>query len=128
MSIAEKIKQYGSFVNVGNKFLFSLIKTVKEFNYDNYEKKGDDYRKNIIVGIVDIDEKAERMIKFLVEAGLLFEMPMVSHGQERKLRRFVPHLALLIKEKALIKSRGFNVAQLVTVLASQWLCCLNRWN
>ncbi|CCN83488.1 putative nucleoside triphosphate hydrolase [Vibrio nigripulchritudo SFn27] len=118
LSIAEKIRQYGSFVNVGHKFLFSLISSVKEFNYDNYERKGDDYRKNIIIGIEDLDEKAERMVKFLVEAGLLFEMSMVSHGQERKLRRFVPHLALLIKEKALIKSRGLNVAQLVTVLSN----------
>jgi hypothetical protein len=118
LSIAEKIKQYGSVVNVGNKFLFNLISAVKEFNYENYEKKGDNFKKNIIVGIEDIDEKAERMIKFLVEAGLLFEMPMVSHGQERKLRRFVPHLALLVKEKALIKSRGFNVAQLVAVLSN----------
>lgn len=117
-SIAEKIKQYNSFITVGNKFLFNLINAVKEFNYDSLDKKGNDFKKNIIVGIEDIDEKAERMIKFLVEAGLLFEMSMVSHGQERKLRRFVPHLALLIKEKALIKSRGFNVSQIVNILTS----------
>ncbi|MGR5150616.1 zinc ribbon domain-containing protein [Photobacterium swingsii] len=118
LSISEKIKQYNSFISVGHKFLFNLISLVKEFNYENFEKKGGDFRKNIIVGIEEIDEKAERMIKFLVEAGLLFEMSMVSHGQERKLRRFVPHLALLIKEKALIKSRGFNVNQIVSVLTN----------
>ncbi|MFB2814884.1 hypothetical protein ACE014_13665 [Shewanella xiamenensis] len=117
LSISGKIKQYGSFINVGNDFLFGLINSVKEFNYENYDKKGDDFKKNIIVGIEDVDDKAERMIKFLIEAGLLFEMSMVSHGQERKLRRFVPHLALLIKEKALIKSRGFNVNQIVNVLS-----------
>ncbi|HIF9139993.1 TPA: zinc ribbon domain-containing protein [Photobacterium damselae] len=116
LSISDKIKQYNSVISVGNKFLYNLIDVVKDFNYDSFEKKGADFKKNIVVGIEDIDEKAERMIKFLIEAGLLFEMPMVSHGQERKLRRFVPHLALLIRAKALIKSRGFNINQIVAVL------------
>lgn len=117
-SISEKIKQYGSFIKIGNVFLEKIITQIKEYNYKNFDDKGIEYKKTITVGIEDIDEKAERMIKFLIEAGLLFEMPTVSHGTDRKLRRFVPHLALLINEKALIKSRGFNVRKLVETLES----------
>ncbi|MFB2662014.1 hypothetical protein [Shewanella mangrovisoli] len=117
-SIAGKITQYKSFINIGSEFLFSLVNIVKEFNYTNFDKNGDVFKKNITIGIEDVDEKSERMFKFLIEAGLLFELSMVSHGHDRKLRRFVPHIALLIKEKAIYKSRGFNAKQLVKYLSS----------
>jgi len=117
-SIADKIKQYTSFISIGHDFIFEIIKSLKETNYKNFDEKGDNFKKTIVIGITDIDEKAERMIKFLIEAGLLFEMPNVSHGLDRDMRRFVPHLALLIKEKALFKSQTFSAKKLVDILNS----------
>ncbi|WP_413505627.1 zinc ribbon domain-containing protein [Photobacterium phosphoreum] len=118
ISIADKIKQYSSFISIGSVFLNSIIKSIKDINYRNYDEKGDAFKKTIVIGITDIDEKAERMIKFLIEAGLLFEIPNISHGTDRDMRRFVPHLSLLIKEKALYKSQGFNAKRLVDILTS----------
>ncbi|WP_345873582.1 zinc ribbon domain-containing protein [Shewanella algae] len=117
-SIADKITQYKSFIDIGHDFLLKIINLLKDLNYKNQTEKGESFRKNITLGIEDIDEKAERMIKFLIEAGLLFELPSVSHGSERKLRRFVPHIALLIEQKALFKSRGFSVKKLISILSS----------
>ncbi|MEZ9317655.1 zinc ribbon domain-containing protein [Vibrio lentus] len=118
-SIAGKIKQYSNFINVGNELIVEIVKVIKEHNYLKFDEKGaEEYKKTIIIGITDIDKNAQRMIKFLIEAGLLYEMENVSHGQDRDIRRFVPHLSLLIRDKALVKSRGFNAGQLVSILTS----------
>ncbi|MBW3531325.1 MULTISPECIES: hypothetical protein [Shewanella] len=115
-SISEKIKQYKNIINIGEKFLNEIIAALKELNYKYIDENGDEYKKVITIGIEDIDERAERMIKFLVEAGLLYEQDMISHGSERKIRRFVPHLALLIKERIFVKNRGFNSKGLLNIL------------
>ena len=57
------------------------------------------------------------MIKFLIEAGLLYELEKISHGSDRDMRRFIPHLSLLINEKAIIRSQGFNASKLVDILS-----------
>lgn len=56
------------------------------------------------------------MIKFLIEAGILYVEDDISHGTDRKIKRFIPHLALLIKDRVFTKSKGFNVSELIGVL------------
>ncbi|KPH91996.1 hypothetical protein AMS57_00220 [Pseudoalteromonas undina] len=117
-SIAGKIKQYSNFISIGNELIMALTKALKDLNYKKQEQKGDKFKKTIVVGITNIDKNAERMIKFLVEAGLLYELENISHGNDRDMRRFIPHLALLINEKAILKSQGFNTSRLVSILSS----------
>lgn len=115
-SIAQKMPQYNKIINIGDELISIIVKNIKQFNHNKIDELGIDFKKNIIIGIDDIDSKAERMIKFLIEAGILYAQDDVSHGTERKLRRFIPHLAFLIKERALTKSKGFNAAGLLQIL------------
>ena len=55
----------------------------------------------------------------LIEAGLLYELESVSHGPERKLRRFIPHAVMLFNEKVLSNSRGFNAGDLLSRIQSK---------
>lgn len=111
-SIAQKLTQFSGIIEIGETFISSVLEEVKTFNYEKPQPE----EKVVSIGITDIDSKAERMIKFLIEAGLLFEQDEVSHGPGRKLRRFIPHISLLINNKSLIKSRGFKAVDILEVL------------
>lgn len=115
-SIAKKMPQYSKIINVGDSLISQIVKTIKLFNHNKIDESRENYRKNIVIGIEDIDSKADRMIKFLVEAGILYVEDDISHGTERKIKRFIPHLALLIKDRVFTKSKGFNVAELNGIL------------
>ncbi|KER04317.1 zinc ribbon domain-containing protein [Photorhabdus temperata] len=115
-SIAQKMPQYNIIINIGDELISIIVNTIKAFNHKKIDESGHNYKKNIVIGIESIDNKAERMIKFLIEAGILYAEDDISHGSDRKIRRFIPHLALLIKERALIKSRGFNVSDFLRIL------------
>lgn len=112
-SISGKLPQYKNFISLGADLLSAIIGQLKEHNYNKKDTK-----RNLIIGISEIDDKAERIFKFLIEAGILFELDPISHGQDRKLRRFVPHISLLMKEKALLKSKGFKASDFLEILTS----------
>lgn len=116
LSIAEKLKQYRGVIDLGNDFLNSVVTHLKKLNHQNIDKKGDQFEKVITVGITGIPNKAERMIRFLTEAGLLYEEESTSHGADRRLRRFIPHVVYLLDEKVLTKSRGFSSSRILTIL------------
>lgn len=116
LSISEKLKQYKGVIELGHDFLSEIVSYLKTLNYHNMSKKGDKFEKTITVGIAGIPPKAERMIRFLVEAGLLYEEDSTSHGQDRRLRRFIPHMAFILDDKVLSKGRGFNAQKLLGVL------------
>ncbi|MBK0127462.1 zinc ribbon domain-containing protein [Pantoea sp. S61] len=115
-SIAQKMPQYNKIINIGDELISEIVKTIKLFNHNKIDELGPDFKKNIVIGIDDIDTKADRMIKFLIEAGILYAQDDISHGTERKLRRFIPHLAFLIKERSFTKSKGFSASGLLQVL------------
>jgi hypothetical protein len=114
-SISQKLTQFSGIIDIGESFISSILKEIKSFNYDKNQPE----EKVISVGISEIDKKADRMIKFLIEAGLLFEQDEVSHGPGRKLRRFTPHISLLINDKSLIKSRGFKPTDILDILKNK---------
>lgn len=116
LSIAEKLKQYRGVIELGHVFLENTVSYLKNLNHQNLSQKGEDFEKTITIGITGVPNKAERMIRFLIEAGLLYEEDSTSHGKDRRLRRFIPHVVHLLDEKVLIKSRGFNPAKLLSVL------------
>lgn len=115
-SIAQKMPQYAKIISAGDFFLSEIVRTIKLFNHNKIDESKLEFKKNIVIGIEDIDTKADRMIKFLIEAGILYAEEDISHGTERKIKRFIPHLALLIKERVFTKSKGFNVSELLGIL------------
>lgn len=115
-SLAKKMPQYNKIIKIGDELLTEILKSIKTFNHKKIDESSDNFKKNIVIGIEDIDDKAERMIKFLIEAGILYAQNDISHGTDRKLRRFIPHLALLIKDRTLTKSKGFNSLEFLNIL------------
>ncbi len=112
LSIAKKLTQYSGIISLGRNFIERIVAILKEVNHEKLDKSQDGFEKTITVGMAGIPLKAERMIRFLIEAGLLYEADPISHGPDRKLRRFIPHAVLLFESRALTKSRGFNAVEL----------------
>ncbi|WP_371339657.1 ORC-CDC6 family AAA ATPase [Klebsiella variicola] len=120
ISIIDKLPQYGEYIKSGWELFNKILMDLKTINYENIQKDKANYKKTVSVGIEDMDsDKIERIISFLIEAGLLYEYTSTSHGRERKLRRFTPHYAFLIKEKTFSISRGFSATRLVEILTSR---------
>lgn len=117
ISITDKLPQYEVYVKSGWDFFYKIVTDLKEINHNNIRKDGENYKKIVSVGIEDLNtDKIERVISFLIEAGLLYDLSSTSHGVGRTLRRFTPHYAFLIKEKIFSISRGFNATLLVSIL------------
>ncbi len=103
LSIGSKVPQYKTIINTGWLFFEKCLSLLKEANSELNETK------NIIIGIEkDEDHKIKRMMKFLIEAGLLYEMSSVSHGENRIYFRYIPHLLFLIKKRTFSTGRGFD--------------------
>ncbi|WP_413739831.1 zinc ribbon domain-containing protein [Sodalis sp. RH14] len=119
LSIIDKLPQYETYITAGWTLFTKIISELKELNHVNIRKNKDLYKKTVLVGIDDLNqEKMERVISFLIEAGILYEINSTSHGVDRKLRRFIPHYAYLMNEKVFTLSKGFNAAQLASIISS----------
>lgn len=114
-SLAQKIPQYGKIITTGHEFFKSILEQIG--NKNKQDSTTSEYKKTITIGIQEIDDKAERMIKFLIEAGLLYEQGQVSHGTDRQLRRFTPHLAFLIKDRVFVQGKTSGLKQMLDVLS-----------
>ncbi|MEW3694303.1 zinc ribbon domain-containing protein [Pseudomonas aeruginosa] len=116
LSIGDKLKQYQGMIGLGSEFLNNTVANLKKFNHERIDRDENTFEKVIAVGVTGIPPKAERMIRFLIEAGLLYETDDISHGPGRKLRRFIPHVVLLLEGRVLTKSRGFKSSELLEIL------------
>ncbi|MNE36788.1 hypothetical protein D3C80_1306140 [compost metagenome] len=76
-------------------------------------------KRNIVIGLLQSDDRtplADRMIKFLIEVGMLFPLQSVSHGQNRKYDRYIPHLAFLYQGGAFKEGRRNTFRGLADVM------------
>ncbi len=104
LSLALKLPQYKSIIKIGYEFYEKIITEVYEANKNNpLEKK-------IHIGILqdDLVFKSSRMIKFLIEAGLLYQIQSISDGPERVFDRYIPHYLFLINSRVFTHTKGFN--------------------
>ena len=116
ISIKQKLSQYSMFIDVGWEFFEAILNEITQANKGFNKNDGE---KQIIIGLLDYrDASIERMIKFLIEAGLLYELSQVKHGENREYRRFIPHLIFLLQKRAFTgSSRGFNINEILDFLA-----------
>lgn len=106
-SLKQKLKQYNTIIDTGWMFFENLTNEIVDINKRISAQNG--VEKKIIVGISNFDNAAiQRMIKFLIEAGLIYELDSVKHGENREYKRYMPHLAFLLQKKGFSSSRGFN--------------------
>lgn len=108
-SLMLKVPRLTSIVRLGNDFLAACISALKESNSQSSRQN----EKQILIGLPEhIEPLPARMLNLLIEAGLLYELPSVSHGTERIYRRFIPHLANIIASRVFSGSPAQIVEQL----------------
>lgn len=124
-SLSEKMPQYKTIIYTGDILFEKITALLRVENQRLHEK--DKKEKQIIIGIIQEQEFSiiiSRMIKFLIEAGLLYPLPPVKHGgsksgssEPREYDRYIPHLLFLIKKRAFSLDRGFNAGQIVDFIS-----------
>ncbi len=116
-SLGLKMPRLSSLVDVGASLFNTLVEIVRDANLR--ADRDDGKTKQTTVGIEsgDLTPLEGRMINLLIEAGLLYELPSVSHGEDRSYRRLTPHLAALIGARAFSGGgRGGSPRQVVEYL------------
>lgn len=118
-SIKQKLTQYNTIIEVGYKFFDSIVSDMANVNRENIFKNQSELNvKKLIVGLAPNDNNIyNRMIDFLIEAGLLYVLDTVKHGEDRYYKRYIPHLAFLFEKKAFSKGKGFNVKNILEYLS-----------
>lgn len=127
LSLSKKMPQYKTIIHTGDD-LFEKITTLLTEENRKIQEKGEK-EKQIIIGILQEQKFSliiSRMIKFLIEAGLLYPLPPVKHGSSkadsskpREYDRYIPHLLFLIKKRAFSLDRGFKAGQIVDFISRE---------
>lgn len=110
-SIEQKLPQFKTLIQTGEVFFQRIVEAVV---LEGSKRKSHDNEKNwlLLFEKTEMPNLATRMIKFLIEAGLLYEGPQVMHGGiERVYTKYTPHLSALIAARAFAGgSRGTSPA------------------
>jgi len=96
-SLRIKLKQFASIVQAGGDLFDKAVQDVAA------AQSADTRVRNIVLGLQQEQNRsplADRMLRFLVEVGLLYPLQPVSHGPDRKYDRYIPHLAFLWRRGA----------------------------
>lgn len=116
-SLATKVPQFKTLVAKGRELFDAIIDVMRAANVNLVDER------QLLIGIErsDFTPLRERMVKLLIEAGLLYEHPEVSHGgPDRTYRRFTPHIAALMAVRAFSgRSRGHSATAIVDFLNSR---------
>ena len=114
-SLKLKMPKFSTIIDAGEHLFQSVVGTMKKRN----DALADIPEKQLLFGITTEEMTAipRRMFRLLVEAGLLFELPEVSHGPQRTYHRYTPHLAALIAARAFAgSSRGNSPGQTLSFI------------
>lgn len=111
LSLKIKLPQYKSIIETG---LVLFDKIIDELTKAN---KKESNTKEILFGIEKEKDtfKYKRMIKLLIEAGLLYDKGSSSEGS-LSYNRYSPHYLFLIKNRAFSQTRGFSAKDIHRVL------------
>ncbi|WP_297837788.1 hypothetical protein [uncultured Roseibium sp.] len=115
-SLGEKVVELKTLIRVGEKFFDGIVAAMSARNNELKEKSV----KATVLGIdtEEFDPLSSRMVDLLVEAGLLYRGEDIRHGRDRTYRRFIPHLAALIAERAFSPGdRGTSLANIVEFIS-----------
>jgi len=109
LSLYQKMPQYKSIIEIGF-FLFETI--VDEIVKANKNLQN---TKQILIGIeIEQNISFDRMMRFLIEAGLLYDRETVSHGESREYHRYIPHFVFLVQKRAFSSGkRGFDSGSII---------------
>ncbi|QWV98180.1 hypothetical protein KP005_02485 [Geomonas nitrogeniifigens] len=99
LSLHKKLPQFKNIINLGLKAFEKIVEVTVETNR-NVSKQ-----KQLHFGILKKDDiRFERMIKFLIEAGMMYEItPPIHYGKDRAGKdriydRYIPHLLFVLRK------------------------------
>lgn len=109
LSLYQKMPQYKSIIETGFYLFETIVDDIAKANKNLQNEK------QIFIGIEDEQNISfERMMRFLIEAGLLYDKETVSHGENRKYHRYIPHFAFLMQKRAFSSGkRGFDSGSII---------------
>lgn len=96
-SLGQKVPKFTSLIVAGEKVLQGMVSEIKHANDDpSFLQK--------VIGIdsAGISPIVKRMLQLLIEAGLIYDIGEVKHGTQRIYKRYVPHGALLLHNRAIV--------------------------
>lgn len=104
LSLALKLPQYTTIIRTGLDFFENIVSQIVEANKNNPNEKKTQF------GLLEENDmhRSSRMIKFLIEAGFLYEISPLHDGPDRIFQRFIPHYLFLIQARAFSHTKGFN--------------------
>ena len=114
LSIAQKLVQYKKIIDTGNLLFNKVIELVKKDNVDLKDSK------NITIGISSeniVNNKfLDRMLRFLVEAGLFYEDNSIRSGTQesgevRIYKKYIPHIIFLIQNRTFSQNPGVDFGE-----------------
>lgn len=115
-SLALKLKQYNSVIQTGKELFNTTTTEISQ------SQSKDLSRRNIALGIkrdANWTPLVERMVKFLIEVGMLYPLQSVSHGPDRTYERYIPHIAFLYKAGAFKEGKRNSFRGLAEVMGQQ---------
>jgi hypothetical protein len=109
LSLHQKMPQYKSIIETGFYLFETIIDDIAKAN------KNLQNTKQILIGIeIEQDISFDRMMRFLIEAGLLYDREPVSHGESREYHRYIPHFVFLMQKRAFSSGkRGFDSGSII---------------
>lgn len=113
-SLAIKLKQFNSVIQAGRRLFDNAVLDIKVI------QSTDTTHRNLMLGIKQDQHRhplAERMLRFLVEVGMLYPLGPVSHGPDRKYDRFFPHFAFLQQQGVFRSGTGSSPKDITTYLS-----------
>ena len=114
-SLSIKLRQFGSIISAGRTLFDRSVTAIR----DAQSSEGP-VTKSIVLGIKSDSTRnplTERMLRFLVEVGMFYPLPAVSHGVNRKYDRYIPHFAFLSREGVFRTGRGSSSRSVTNYMA-----------
>lgn len=118
-SLGLKLKQFSSLVATGRRFFDKAVTTIAKGSTEDNDAESSGSNRNIILGLrqdANRSPLAERMLRFLVEVGMLYRLSAVSHGQNRRYDRFIPNFAFLQQSGVFREGRGVSLRDIATYM------------
>lgn len=104
-TLGKKIPKLENLVTSGEKLVYEVAKELKNYNKTHLAR----HERGITYGLRNEEKVAllDRMLKLLIEAGLIFNDGEVKHGSPIRIyHKYIPHSALLLNVGAFIGEEG----------------------
>ncbi|OAD20816.1 hypothetical protein THIOM_003456, partial [Candidatus Thiomargarita nelsonii] len=113
LSLSKKLPQYKAIVQVGLELHDKIVDIISLEN----KRLVEDDEKQLQIGILkEHNLKLDRMMMFLVEAGLLYKLKPIKEGSSGEYDRYIPHLLFIIQSGAFSIGGEFNSKRIIQFL------------